>query len=443
MKKLLFIIIALVCCSKVVLAQDLQAAKKAFNAYNLNRSSSKQKLTEAVQNIQGEPIGNDAVGASFHLTRGDIMNEVATQVITIKQIGLGSLDELPKVVNPAVNAFDAYRIALQKAKAGNPPKKYEIADALKGLQSVQVNLYNLGIYAYEGEQFMDAYNNFSHVLNAHDLLKQNGERSTLDEQAAFMDQQSLTGLVALKANLPEEAKTFFEKLYSNGYDKPTMYEALYTLNAASDLNAAYKYLDAGRQKHPDDASLLFAEINHFLRLGRLDELTGKLKMAIEKEPTNLSLYTTLGNVYDNLYQMENEAGNLQKANDYFSYALKYYNDALARDAKYFDAIYSIGALYYNKAATKAREMQALSNDFSSEGLKKYEYKKVEVSAEFDSALPYFKKAESINPNDVNTLVALKEIFARKDDLPTSDEFKKRLQTVQDGGKNDQSFFKNQ
>jgi len=134
---------------------------------------------------------------------------------------------------------------------------------------------------------------------------------------------------------------------------------------------------------------------------------------------------------------------LQKANDYFSYALKYYIDALARDAKYFDAIYSIGALYYNKAATKAREMQALSNDFSSEGLKKYEYKKVEVSAEFDSALPYFKKAESINPNDVNTLVALKEIFARKDDLPTSDEFKKRLQTVQDGGKNDQSFFKNQ
>ena len=418
MKKLLFIIIALVCCSKVVLAQDLQAAKKAFNAYNLNRSSSKQKLTEAVQNIQGEPIGNDAVGASFHLTRGDIMNEVATQVITAKLSGLGSLDELSKLENPAVKAFDAYSIALQKAKARNPPNKYDITDVLKGLQAVQVNLTNIGMYAYEGQQFMDAYNNFARIFKAHDLLKQNGQSSTLDNQDAFMDQEYLTGLAALNATLPEEAKTFFEKLYRNGYDKAAIYEALYTLNAANEIHAAYKYLDAGRKRYPDDASLLFAEINHFLRLGRMDELINKLKMAIEKEPHNISLYTTLGNVYDNLYQKENEAGNLQKANEYFSSALKYYNEALSRDAKYFDAIYSIGALYYNKAATKTRELLALENDFTKEGLKKYENKKAEVFAEFDSALPYFKQAEKLNPNDVNTLIALKEIFARKEDLPT-------------------------
>jgi hypothetical protein len=61
-------------------------------------------------------------------------------------------------------------------------------------------------------------------------------------------------------------------------------------------------------------------------------------------------------------------------------------------------------------------------------------------SEFDKALPYFKKAESINSNDQNTLIALKEIFAKKNDMKMSGEFKSRLETVQGGGKNAKSYF---
>jgi len=73
-------------------------------------------------------------------------------------------------------------------------------------------------------------------------------------------------------------------------------------------------------------------------------------------------------------------------------------------------------------------------------LKKYEAMKEKVFNQFDEALPFFQKSEMLNPNDTNTLIALKEIFARKDDLPTSNEFKDRLQTVQEGGKNETSYF---
>ena len=60
---------------------------------------------------------------------------------------------------------------------------------------------------------------------------------------------------------------------------------------------------------------------------------------------------------------------------------------------------------------------------------------------FDQALPYFKRSESIAPNDINTLIALVEIFARKEDEVISLAMKKRLDIVKAGGKNQTSYFK--
>ena len=106
------------------------------------------------------------------------------------------------------------------------------------------------------------------------------------------------------------------------------------------------------------------------------------------------------------------------------------------------SIYSIGALYYNKAAMETRVLMWLEDDFSSEGLKKYEAKKTQIIEIFDQALPYFQKSESLAPNDINTLIALREIYARKDDIRLSNEFKNRLENVQNGGKNPTSYFSN-
>jgi tetratricopeptide (TPR) repeat protein len=162
-----------------------------------------------------------------------------------------------------------------------------------------------------------------------------------------------------------------------------------------------------------------------------------LKAGIAKEPKNVSLYFTLGNVYDNLSQKETDPA---KAQGYADEAMVWYNKTLALDSKNSDAIYSIGASFYNKAAQFSKEMKKLESDFSKEGQKKYDAAEKLMIAEFDKALPYFKKAESINPNDQNTLIALKEIFAKKNDMNLSKEFKTRLDTVQSGGKNAKSYF---
>ena len=193
---------------------------------------------------------------------------------------------------------------------------------------------------------------------------------------------------------------------------------------------------------PNEVSLLFAEINHYLRIGKLAELIDKLDAAIKLEPNNVSLYTTMGSVYDNLYQKEFAAGNKDKAEGYAAKALDYFNQALAKDASNFDALYSIGALYYNKAASMTAELNKLADDYSKAGIEKYKAKQKDVLAQFDLALPFFQRCEKANANDTNTLIALKEIYAKKDELDLSNEFKARYEKVQGGGKNESSYFKN-
>jgi len=60
---------------------------------------------------------------------------------------------------------------------------------------------------------------------------------------------------------------------------------------------------------------------------------------------------------------------------------------------------------------------------------RYDALKAEVASLMDKALPYFTKADGINNKDYNTIFALKEIYARKDDLTKSNEYKARLEAL--------------
>ena len=82
----------------------------------------------------------------------------------------------------------------------------------------------------------------------------------------------------------------------------------------------------------------------------------------------------------------------------------------------------------------------MANDYSKEGTAKYEKLKKEVEELFAEALPYFKRVEKIDPSDRNTLIALKEIFARQNDFETSSAFKDRLAKVEAGETISESYF---
>ncbi len=408
-------------------------AKRALGSYNMDQNANSDKLDEAIDMIQiAAKDATLAADADTWITMGAIMLEIANSDYRKNLMGDTVLSQYP---DAARKAYEAYKKGL-----GLSEKKYQKTDALTGISSLIGLLNNEAITEYQLQDNETAFHSFSTVLEAHQILTKEGEKSPLEEKQVkdAMFSAAVTGMLADKK---QESIPFLNSLIESKYENPYIYDLLYNAYIESDNAKAVSYLETGRKLYPEDVSLLFTEINHYLREGKMDELTGKLKLAIEKEPTNKSLYLTLGNVYDNLFQKALEAKDNTGSETNFNLALEHYNKALSIDPGYTDAIYSIGALYYNKAAVYTQELSKLADDYSKEGLKKYDALKEKVNAEFDKALPYFQDAERIDPNDQNTLIALKEIYARKNNLELSNEFKVRLERIQNNEPNPTSYFK--
>jgi tetratricopeptide (TPR) repeat protein len=440
MKKSLFTLLTIFFAFGFSSAQEdgLKLAKnagKALTSYNIDPSGNAAKLGEAKEKIEQalKTPEAQALGTAW-MTKGDVYNTLLQKDLARRMID-------PKAAltgdNDALVAFDAYKKVYELSV-----KKYEKADAVKGISEVQPYLINIGVSKYEAKEFDKAFLSFKASVESHDILKENAQKSFLDDPKQLEDQIYFTGLIASLANRCTDAVFFYEKLYKTSTTNPAVYEGLYNckIQLADEAGAA-TVLAEGRKKFPEDPALLFAEINAYLKAGKLAELTDRLEQALKQEPDNVGLYVTLGNVYDNLYQGALKEKNNAKAGEYFEMAKLNYSKGLLKNPDHLDANYSLGALYFNKAAIRTQEMNALPEDFSSAGLKKMEVIKNEVIALFDLALPYFQKAESVDPNDMNTLIALNEIYARKDDEVLSPAIKTRLDLVKGGGKNASSYFK--
>jgi len=437
MKKFLLALVGFMFVAGLAQAQEdgaklAKSAGKALTSYNIDRANNAAKLNEAKQKISEALKTPEAQAiASAWITKGDIYSTVVERDMALRQIK----PESPLTGdNDALEAFDAYQKGYELAE-----KKYEKSDALKGIITVQAGLINIGVAKYEAKEYEKAYLSSAAALKSHELLTAASEKSLFADESQVEDQKYFTGLAALLAGRNADAIPYFEEMVKKGTTKGEVYESLYTAKIAiNDTEGAKAILAEGRKKFPDNSGLLFAEINIYMKEGKLDELTDGLKQAIKQEPDNMNLYINLGNVYDNLQQRELKAKNDAKATEYFEEAKKNYLLATEKDVENTDAHYMLGALYYNKAAAVNQEMATLDN--SQAALKRYKTLNEQMLALFDQALPHFQKAESLNPNDLNTLLALNEIYARKED-DLSLEIKKRLDVVKGGGKNATPYFK--
>jgi len=420
MKKVLFLLL-FACVGLGLQAQDpvkdIKKAARLLGTYNLDPSGSADKLQEAVSlanaNIDDALVKIDPTAWQ---TYGDIfMTVVNTDVAHFV------IDPAYKVADPMASgkAFKGFKMAAELAD-----KSYQTKDAMKGLSAGIQNIYYMGSALYQTQNYAGAYDAFKATYDGYALLKKNNEPTNFDatEQPKAL---YYSGLCAQQAGMMEEAKTVYKQLVDQGIAEAGVYEALINLYKDEDPALSEQYLKAAREKYPDDTALLYAEINHLLAKGELVSLVEKLEQAAALDPNNVSIYITLGQIYDKLYQ-DQSATDPAAAEESFTKAMSYYQQALTKDAKSFDAVYSIGALWYNKAAAYSIELNALSNDYTPAGTKKYDAKKVQMDDAFVKALPFFQQAEELSPKDINTLIALKEIYARQDKFDLVEAYKQKL-----------------
>jgi len=406
-----------------VQAQD---AKKAFK-------SAEKAIKSFIKNPTDESVSISAIKESLNtafsspaisdesknwIKKGDLLTKVA-DIEYIHSVTPGNVYEI-QYKDAALDAYDAYIKAMEMGDK----KKY-----LSGISGLESHLNNTAALVYTSKDYGSAFKLFQKSLDAKKTLNAAGKDSRLDVDTLYRDQVLFTAVSGYYGDEPEIAKPYFLELKQAGGADPVVYEALYSMTSETNPEEALGYLEEGRQAHPDDTGMLFSEINYYLKSGQLEALITKLETAIEKEPDNITVYTTMGSVYDQLHQKEVKAGNTAKATEYFDKALEYYNISKSKDPTNFDAAYSVGALYYNKAAGMVDQLNTLANDFSADGMKKYDAKKAEMDNLFGEALPFFKEAEELKSDDLNTIIALKEIYARMNKLEKAEEYKAKLESM--------------
>ena len=188
-----------------------------------------------------------------------------------------------------------------------------------------------------------------------------------------------------------------------------------------DFNNAIKILEEGQKRYPKDKDLLYAQVNIYKDLNKMDELETKLNKAISMEPNNTDLLMLLAMVYER--KMEANVKNKTRYNEYKNKALECYNKVLKVNPNHLDANYNMGILYYNEAVTKIQESEYETDLIA---LSQLQDECIEI---FKKSLPYMEKAYALDPNNKNVLLGLSGIYFSLNDEAKSNEFKAKYDAL--------------
>jgi tetratricopeptide (TPR) repeat protein len=203
------------------------------------------------------------------------------------------------------------------------------------------------------------------------------------------------------------AKKFYIDLLNNKYKSVGLFVSLSDIyRMEKDYDNAIKYIELAKQDYPSDPKVFLGETSIYLTFNMTDKALKKLKEYITQDTLNYSVYFALGTIFD---RMANDSA-LSEENKTraFNDAMNAYKRSIALNPEYFDAYYNIGALCVNKAATLDLE----ANKLPLEEKELFDKLKGEANEYLNFAAPYLEKACSMQPNDLNTLQTLRQIYVR-------------------------------
>jgi tetratricopeptide (TPR) repeat protein len=290
---------------------------------------------------------------------------------------------------------------------------------VQGIDAVRQVYFNLSGYYFDNEQYPEAYDAVTKYLEGNSIIKE-----IVGEDAIPTDTASLfrKGYYAQLNDNLEEAKEIYAELVDMRFENKYLYDFYSNiLRQEEKTEKALEVIRTGQEVFPSSADLIISELNVYLATGQGEKAIDRFEQAIELDSTNADLHFALGTVYDNLYDRVKDSLP-DKANTYKSEALNSYKKAVAIDENYFKAVYNIGVLYFNEGVELSKEM----NNLPMSEQEKYEKLKGERNKVFKEALPHLEKAHQLEPEDLPTMKALKEVYFR---LGEMEQYKKLNEAI--------------
>lgn len=294
----------------------------------------------------------------------------------------------------------------QKAMELNPKNEFK-DQILTGLQECALNSFNEGVEPYNQKNYQVAYDAFKQSADVYAYVNKTFALNIVDTMSTLYAANAAT-----KLKKYDEAQQMYQSLLDKGVSRPDIYASMGELYLGmNDTTKAIAAISQGVAKYPNDKSLMIQELNLYLFSKQYDQAADKLKAAIQKDPKFTALYVQLANIYE----MKKDTANARAT----------YDQAIAIDPNNFDATYRLGAFYYNQAVETNNQMNKL--DINAQ--KQYDVLKVQRDALFKKSLPYLEKAHTLDSKDMDTMVALKELYARLNMTDKLDGIKKEIEAV--------------
>jgi len=366
MKKLLVLFSLILLVSAGAFAQN----NKRTSAYMYNKNGQYAKAKEAIDEAITHP--KTAEDSKTWMYRGQIYYNIA-------------ISEDPEVKALADNAPEVSYESFAKAMELDPKgaNTGEISFYLIQLTNL---FYQAGAESFQNEDYNTAIKDFTIAFN---IAEADGRFDTV---AAF--NIGMSGVYANDEALAAKSMEYLKKCIDVDFRDPRVY--LYYARSQKqigDTTAAFAVIEKGRSIFPDDSSLQLEQSQLYLETGQNEKLITNLKEAIAADPTNENLYRVLGQTYENIGDIEN--------------ATVYYQKAIDINPDFGDAIFNMGAIYVNQAATLYTE----ANNLPFEEQKKYDELKKQADDNLYKALPYLERSLELNPGDQIVISALKEAYA--------------------------------
>ena len=303
----------------------------------------------------------------------------------------------PGALTEAITSFE-------KAMDLNPKNEFK-DQILAGLQETALNSFNEGVAPYNSKDYQQAYDAFKQSADVYQFINKTFNQTIVDTLATLYAANS-----AAKLKKYDEATSMYQMLLDKGIVKPDIYANMGEIYfAKGDTTKGIDIISQGKAKFPNDKTLMIQELNAYLFGKNYDVAISKLQDAIQKDPKFTALYVDLANMYEQKKDTMN--------------ARKTYEQTISIDPNNFDAFYRLGALYYNQAVETNNAMNKL--DLSKQ--KEYDALKVQRDMLFKRSLPYLEKAHALNAKDMDTMSALKELYARLNLMDKLEQIKKEME----------------
>ena len=372
-------IIKILICS-LILASSVTTYAQKNNVQNAFRALENKKMDEAVEYIElAAANSKTANDVKMHNYRGKIYYEIYS--------------------NPEYSAMDplaikkcaeSWVIVYKHPKA----KKWFNADELNtNITKAGVGLFNTGINLYNSKDYSNSKEMFNSIFELFVLdEKDNLERSNVTKESIWLNMFYVSS--SEKDN--KSSKEFLQKLIDVNYQDPQIYSYMSNiLLEEDDSEGALKIIKYGREFFDTDVNLIIAELNYYLSQEDFVKSEELLKLAVEEDPNNYQLFFALGSSYDVL-------GEFEKAKNA-------YQEAVDIKPDFYDALYNLGILYYNKGGNMLKEANNIK-DF-----KKYDIAKSNADQTMLEGLDYVERCHELNSEDQNILLVLKELYYRNGD----------------------------